>query len=487
MSFATDGFRSPTMERFRASLLSVPVYKAWLQFADELNRFGVALLRDRDIPRDDRQRLTIAVLFIRAHKSFQASLHLAELGLVSDARVVLRSAAEGAIALNALANDATFLDRLIEAHYLHQRKLARVLLQDRDYRASYAPEQIARMEETVREVDDHEKKIAPRSLQDIKWEQVAHTHCRDLYQILYRLLSGDGTHTNINAIQRHLGFDASQVISELKVGPDIDDLVETLKAACLIFIWAAEPFTRAYPDDTNGQALQRFLRRVMELPQDEPTGARVTGNLGVGRASAAHGTQAMESQTQEPSTSETTDGTPLTNALEDIAIAFKQLEFAIKLLSYCELGHIKPHEFDTDHLIQLEHGNLHFASGTFSTADDIVRAASITVLQAFSATVLVLDKAFEVNGVPSNPQAGDPQGLLRTLIYMVRCAQAHGLADPRWEVRGKYRRLLELDIEGERLSLDLAALDGQPFVIDQIGGYETWYRIYAMTKRLLST
>jgi hypothetical protein len=77
------------------------------------------------------------------------------------------------------------------------------------YRASYGAEQIGQMEATVREVDAYEETIAPRTLQDIKWEQVAHTHCRDLYQTLYRLLSGDGTHTNIIAIQRHVSFDAS--------------------------------------------------------------------------------------------------------------------------------------------------------------------------------------------------------------------------------------------------------------------------------------
>ena len=82
------------------------------------------MLRDRDVPRHDNQRLTIAILFIRAHKSFQSSLLLAERGLISDARVVLRSGVEGAIALNALANDATFLDMLIEAHYYNQRKTA---------------------------------------------------------------------------------------------------------------------------------------------------------------------------------------------------------------------------------------------------------------------------------------------------------------------------------------------------------------------------
>ncbi len=82
------------MESFRASLLKVPAYKVWLDFATDLNRLGYELLRDREVPCEDRQRLAIAVLFVRAHKSLQASLLLAELGLLSDARVVLRSAAE---------------------------------------------------------------------------------------------------------------------------------------------------------------------------------------------------------------------------------------------------------------------------------------------------------------------------------------------------------------------------------------------------------
>src|SRR6266852_7159998 len=120
MSFSTDGFLSPTMDRFRASLKNVAAYKAWFDFAEELNRFGLDMLLDRDVPRHDNQRLTIAILFVRAHKSFQSSLLLAERGLIGDARVVLRSAVEGAIALNALANDAAFLDQLIEAHYYNQ-------------------------------------------------------------------------------------------------------------------------------------------------------------------------------------------------------------------------------------------------------------------------------------------------------------------------------------------------------------------------------
>lgn len=287
MSFATDGFLSPTMDRYRASLKTVAAYKAWFDFAEELNHLGLDMLRDRDVPRHDNQRLTIAVLFIRAHKSFQSSLLLAERGLISDARVVLRSAVEGAIALNALASDATFLDTLIEAHYYNQRKTARIVLDDPVYKAHYSAEQVAQMEATVRDVDAREQAVAPRKFRDPNWADVAQKHCKDLYQTLYRLLSADGTHTTINAIHRHVSYDDNQQIAELKIGPDTASLVETLKAACLMFIWAADPFARAFDLGEITARLQKKLQRFNELPPDEPASVTVVAGFPEGGPNAS--------------------------------------------------------------------------------------------------------------------------------------------------------------------------------------------------------
>ncbi len=50
----------------------------------------------------------------------------------------------------------------------------------------------------------------------------------------------------------------------------------------------------------------------------------------------------------------------LAEALDDVEIAIRQFEFTIKLLSYCELGHIKPEELDTDHVIALKRRKLGF-------------------------------------------------------------------------------------------------------------------------------
>jgi hypothetical protein len=72
------------------------------------------------------------------------------------------------------------------------------------------------------------------------------------------------------AIHRHVAYDANQQISELKVGPDKVSLVETLKAACLMFLWAADPFARAFDLTETTARLRQYLQRFNELPQDEP-------------------------------------------------------------------------------------------------------------------------------------------------------------------------------------------------------------------------
>lgn len=164
-------------------------------------------------------------------------------------------------------------------------------------------------------------------------------------------------------------------------------------------------------------------------------------------------------------------------ALQDVEIAFWQLEFSIKLLTFCELKKLDPSEFDTDHLVKLEEGNLHFPSGHFSDSDNIIRAANVSVALAFGASALALDKAFETAEIPPDPESDNNVARIRTLIYMVRCAYAHGIAEPRWEIRGNYRRAMSVELEGIITHLDLKKLDGKVFDFKHIGGHSNWNRM----------
>jgi hypothetical protein len=177
--------------------------------------------------------------------------------------------------------------------------------------------------------------------------------------------------------------------------------------------------------------------------------------------------------------------TTISEALEDVERAVQQLEFAIRLLTYCENGHVDPAVFGINHVSVLAQGVVIFPPRRFADAAAITTAADIGVRITFSASALVIDKAFEAAGIPRDPKANDDDSQLRTLIYMVRCAHAHAIADPRWEVREKYRRPLSIDFDGVKLALDLTDLDGRRFDIEEVGGYPGWYRILRSATRMI--
>jgi hypothetical protein len=131
-------------------------------------------------------------------------------------------------------------------------------------------------------------------------------------------------------------------------------------------------------------------------------------------------------------------------------------------------------------LTQLPNGSLHFPGGNYADKEAICHAASINIIMAFGTSVLALDQAFDAFGIKPNAEATDNFIRLRTLVYIVRCAYAHRISDPRWEVRGKYRRALVVELSSQTISLDLEALDGTGFDIDSIGGYVGWYDIHKM-------
>lgn len=277
MTFIDSGFLSPSMEKFRTCLRKVPAFDQWLTLAHELNGFSLSLMQNHDVPSGDHRRVTTCALFVRAQQSFQAAVLLAEFGMLLDARVVLRSAVEAVIALHGLEGDNTFIDQLVDAHRLYQRKVARLVLGNPDYKALHSPDEIRQMEDTIREVDAIEASER-RKLHDIKWDQVAAKHCETLYDLLYRLLSNDGTHVNLTAVQRFLTFDTSDTLTGMRVGPDVSDLVGVLSAACVMILWASGPFMRVFAKSGGEERLRAYMQRFDALPHGEPADVNVEGN-----------------------------------------------------------------------------------------------------------------------------------------------------------------------------------------------------------------
>ncbi|WP_341674998.1 hypothetical protein [Niveibacterium sp. SC-1] len=173
-------------------------------------------------------------------------------------------------------------------------------------------------------------------------------------------------------------------------------------------------------------------------------------------------------------------------ALADVERAFRHLEFAIKLMCYCEVGHLELEKFDADTTILLPNENISFPTGAFDSIEAVVLASQALVGMAFGTSAIVLEAAYEVAGRPRKPTSRQPEEELRTLIYMVRCAFAHNPALPLWEARGpNFARTVSVVLQGSTIAVDLKSLHGKPFEYDHIGGFANWMKIKAESVALL--
>ena len=265
--FETHGYLSDEIDGFRTVVRTRAPYKEWFDFAQELNLFGSIAIRAFTFDQTNTQRMTISALFIRSHQSVQAAMVLIERGMIADARTVLRTLVEGTIAQIALAADAGVIDQLVAAHRKHQLTVCREMLADEKYCEQLSQAQIAQLEATVSEMELL-KGVPGKEPRQINWADLAKKHCAELYLLLYRPLSSDGTHTTIDSINRHLEADDELRITGLKGGPELTDVADTLNITCLSFIWALNSFEEMR--GTDGQQVQSFLRKFKELSNDQP-------------------------------------------------------------------------------------------------------------------------------------------------------------------------------------------------------------------------
>ena len=176
----------------------------------------------------------------------------------------------------------------------------------------------------------------------------------------------------------------------------------------------------------------------------------------------------------------------LSEALADVGYAFRHLEFAIKLMCYCESGHLDLSNFDSDTTILLKSESVNFPTGNFSTLEAAVPATQALVGMAFGTSALVLDAAFDVAGLSRRPNSRLPADELRNFVYMVRCAFAHNPALPLWKATSKeYARVISVVLDGSPISIDLQPLHNRPFEYEHIGGFANWLKIRAAAEALM--
>ena len=107
----------------------------------------------------------------------------------------------------------------------------------------------------------------------INWEKEAKSHCKGLYDLVYRPLSQHGTHITIDTIHQQFSTDEHGKINAIKLGPDTEGLELTLKFACLILAGAARAFANMFGKqqfEGRMQDLQCRLGRILDSEATVP-------------------------------------------------------------------------------------------------------------------------------------------------------------------------------------------------------------------------
>lgn len=210
-------------------------FAPWFDAAMSFNELGMRVLPKVNADQASSPQLIMApLLYGRTLTSFQSAYILTERGMISDARTVVRAAAETAIILAAVAKDASVCDRLLDRHYWHHCKLRAAWLNDPEASAHTTPQEMDAIKVAIKRANiEHPRTSKGDPIKLIDLAQMAGVTA--LYNTVYRTTSGDAAHTSLDALDRHCGADAQMDITGFKFGPDVADLPSTLSDAISVF------------------------------------------------------------------------------------------------------------------------------------------------------------------------------------------------------------------------------------------------------------
>ncbi|MEM5440032.1 DUF5677 domain-containing protein [Paraburkholderia phymatum] len=212
------------------------VFKPEFAAAVRINRLAMEVLFS--LPAEDmtEAHLTGNLCFARALQSFQTTILLSERGALADARTLVRSATETAIALANCRIDPTMPAQIAEDADLHRSKLAKSLLEANKSKNSLTEEKIAELGATVSEVA---KLYGAKGPTKINWAQKASAAgMGDLYDIAYRTMSGDGAHCTVWSLGHHHSLNAGGNGPGFVFRPEREELDNVLFTACSVMLHA---------------------------------------------------------------------------------------------------------------------------------------------------------------------------------------------------------------------------------------------------------
>jgi hypothetical protein len=246
-------------------------FMPWFNAATAFNELAMSVLSNLNIDLESRQQITTAALYDRVLTSYQATILLAERGMLSDSRTIVRGAVENAIVLAAIIKDAAVCDLLVDRHFWHHRKLRQAWLSDKDAVAQMTTQDEIDIKANIADIDARHPKVRELKSDPVVIATLSQkVELTALYNAVYRGASGDAAHTSIDALNRHVKFDDQGRMAGLNFGPDVMDLPRTLSDAMSVLGHALQVTIEFFRLSTFEDELVRCIanRKVLGIPSD---------------------------------------------------------------------------------------------------------------------------------------------------------------------------------------------------------------------------
>lgn len=213
MALDKQGFLSPDLEQFRLQVREK--YISAFALVERTNELIQNFKYRLEVPLSDDQKVLAVCLLIKVANDIQASMLLAERGLVSQAASLVRVGVDGLILMAKVCKEADFSSQYRALGLKSQRKRLNAIIRNPapglDNLRSIAPDLLSKLG------DEDELEIAHKTIE--KWAR--EVGLGTLYDATYRSFSDD-VHSGPASLDRYLRVDESGNPIEFVWGPDAE-------------------------------------------------------------------------------------------------------------------------------------------------------------------------------------------------------------------------------------------------------------------------
>lgn len=243
-----NGFLGKEIAQWIADIRSA--HAEFFALADDVNRHCQSAMY-RLAPRSrNGQEILVTTLFIRVLSNYQASILLAERGMMPQSRVLARATIEALFKLCAISKSGKCADEFILDDHMNRLKF---LNKYRNFHGGSLPpdveeKELEALEQELRaeiKAGNVKKKLTEQ------WSKDAGLH--DWYLSAYAVLS-DSVHSKVKDLESYLVLDVNHEIKELRCRPDDHDIEKILMTLIQSILTALNCTTHLFGHEGEGES-----------------------------------------------------------------------------------------------------------------------------------------------------------------------------------------------------------------------------------------